>query len=117
MYAWWHVSMSYKQCKPGGVSKHWTDDAGSFASPLNALGEIGDLVLSDGLLVYFLLIICFTDIDLFFRLCLFFQLPLFSILFYLCHTIYARNNTRKIHARNNETMKHASFKLTFRNID
>ena len=57
--------MSYKQCKPGGVLKHWTDDADSFTSPLIALGEIGDLVLSDVLLVYFLLILCFIDIDLF----------------------------------------------------
>jgi hypothetical protein len=47
------------------VSKHWTDYADSFASPLIALGEIGDLVLSGGLLVYFLLILYFTDIDLF----------------------------------------------------
>jgi len=31
--------------------------------------------------------------------------------------IQARNNKSKIHARNNETLEHASFKLTFRNID
>ena len=29
--------MSYIQCKPGGVSKHWTNDADSFALPLIAL--------------------------------------------------------------------------------
>ena len=57
--------MSNKQCNPGGMSKHWTDDAESFASPLIALGEISDLVLSDVLLFYFLLTLCFTDIDLF----------------------------------------------------
>jgi hypothetical protein len=47
------------------VIKHWTDDADSFASPLITLGEFDDLVLSDILLFYFLLTLCFTDIDFF----------------------------------------------------
>jgi hypothetical protein len=66
---------------------------------------------------YFLLTLCFTDIDFFIGLWLFFQLPLYSIAFYLCQMIHVRNNKTMIHARNNETNKHASFKLTFRNID
>jgi hypothetical protein len=68
-------------------------------------------------LFYFLLTLCFTNIDLLIGLWLFLQLPLISILFYLCQTIHTRNNKTKIHARNNETKKHASFKLSFRNID
>ena len=58
-----------------------------------------------------------TLILIFLSDCEFFQLPLFSISFYLCQTIHARNNKTKILARNNETKKHASFKLTFRNMD
>jgi hypothetical protein len=29
--------MPNKQCKPGGMYEHWTDDVDSFASPLIAL--------------------------------------------------------------------------------
>ena len=59
------ISMSNKQCKPGRMYKQLTDDADSFASPLIALCVFGDLVLSDLLLFYFLLTLCFTDIDFF----------------------------------------------------
>ena len=57
--------MPTKHCKPVGMYKHWTDDVDFFASPLIALGELGDHALSDALLFYFVLTICFTDIDLF----------------------------------------------------
>jgi hypothetical protein len=57
--------MPNKQCKPGGMYEHWKDDVDSFASPLIALGEFDDHVLSDVLLFHFLLSLCFTDIDLF----------------------------------------------------
>jgi hypothetical protein len=45
--------------------KQLTDDADSFASPLIALDEYDDIALSDVLLFYFLLTLCFTNIDLF----------------------------------------------------
>ena len=57
--------MLSNQCKISAMHKHWTDDADTFASRLIALGQFGDLVLSDLLLFYFLLTLCFTDIDLF----------------------------------------------------
>ena len=57
--------MPSNQCKTSGMHKHWTNDADTFASRLIALGQFGDLVLSDLLLFYFLLTLCFTDIDLF----------------------------------------------------
>jgi hypothetical protein len=59
------ISMPSNQCKTSGMHKHWTNDADTFASRLIALGQFGDLVLSDLLLFYFLLTLCFTDIDLF----------------------------------------------------
>ena len=57
--------MPSNQCKTSDMHKHWTDDADTFASRLIALGQFDDLVLSDLLLFYFLLTLCFTDIDLF----------------------------------------------------
>jgi hypothetical protein len=57
------ISMPSNQCKTSGMHKHWTNDADTFASRLIALGQFGDLVLSDlsfigGLMSYYVIWVC-----------------------------------------------------------